>query len=194
VADEPDRACFSCSALGFDVREAGNGQEVIDTWQAWQPHLILMDLGMLAMDGREAAQRIKASSEGSAPIIIALAASSFKQPRRALLQTGCDDFLSKPFQDGDLYEMLRKHLGVQYVYADEPAGAPHLDAGSGEVASAETMAQVSDRNREGISGPRGTILIVDDNPAMLESLRTLLTEQGYTVHIFLDGKLGVCRI
>ena len=53
------------------------------------------------------------------------------------------------------------------------------------------MAQVSDRNREGISGPQGTILIVDDSPALLESLMTLLTEQGYTVHTFLDRNLAL---
>jgi PAS domain S-box-containing protein len=141
--------------VGFDVRQAEGGQEVIDTWQAWRPHLILIDLGMLAMDGREATQRIKAGSEGCAPIIIALAAGSFKQSRRALLQAGCDDLLSMPFQDTDLYEMLRKHLGVQYIYAGNPAGMAHSDAESGEVALAEPIAQASDRNREGINGPKG---------------------------------------
>jgi PAS domain S-box-containing protein len=77
------------------------------------------------------------------------------------------------------------------VYADEPAGTAHSYAGHVTVSPADPVAQASDSNREGISGPKGTILIVDDSPALLESLMTLLAEQGYTVHTFLDGHLAL---
>ncbi|MCP5006568.1 MAG: response regulator, partial [Planctomycetes bacterium] len=46
--------------VGFEVREATNGQEAVARWQEWQPHLIWLDLRMPVMNGYEAAQEIKA--------------------------------------------------------------------------------------------------------------------------------------
>ncbi|MGL6282241.1 MAG: ATP-binding protein, partial [Microcoleaceae cyanobacterium] len=40
--------------LGFDVQQASNGQEAINIWESWQPHLIFMDMRMPIMDGYEA--------------------------------------------------------------------------------------------------------------------------------------------
>ena len=45
--------------LGFDVREAQNGQEAIAQWQTWQPHLIWMDMRMPVIDGYEATRQIR---------------------------------------------------------------------------------------------------------------------------------------
>ncbi|HEY9650144.1 MAG TPA: response regulator, partial [Coleofasciculaceae cyanobacterium] len=47
------------SLVGFEVREASNGQEGIAIWQDWKPHLIWMDMQMPVMDGYEATQYIK---------------------------------------------------------------------------------------------------------------------------------------
>ncbi|NEQ71330.1 MAG: response regulator, partial [Symploca sp. SIO2D2] len=46
--------------LGFLVQEASNGQEAVNMWQSWQPHLIWMDIRMPVMDGYEASKFIKA--------------------------------------------------------------------------------------------------------------------------------------
>ncbi len=110
--------------LGFDVREAANGQEAVDSWSAWQPHLIWMDMRMPVMDGRAATRLIKASPHGKATTIIALTASSFEEERTDILAAGCDDFLRKPFQESDLFALMQKHLGVRFVYQDDPATAP----------------------------------------------------------------------
>ena len=110
--------------LGFDVREAVNGQEAVDSWNAWQPHLIWMDMRMPVMDGRAATRRIKASPNGQATAIIALTASSFEEERANILAAGCDDFLRKPFQEADLFALMQKHLGVHFVYQEDPATAP----------------------------------------------------------------------
>jgi CheY-like chemotaxis protein len=109
--------------LGFDVREAANGQEAVDSWNAWQPHLIWMDMRMPVLDGRAATRRIKASPNGQATAIIALTASSFEEERADILAAGCDDLLCKPFQEADLFALMQKHLGVRFVYQDDPAAA-----------------------------------------------------------------------
>jgi CheY-like chemotaxis protein len=50
--------------------------------------------------------------------IIALSASSFKDELATALVRGCDDFLRKPFQEAEVFEMLQKHLGVRFVYKE----------------------------------------------------------------------------
>ncbi|NRF68480.1 response regulator [Aquincola sp. S2] len=111
------------SPLGFEVREAGNGKEAIEVWEAWQPQLICMDMRMPVMDGREATQRIKATPQGKATVIIALTASSFEEEREQLLAVGCDEFLRKPFRDEVLFEVMQKHLGVKFLYEEARAAA-----------------------------------------------------------------------
>jgi CheY-like chemotaxis protein len=105
--------------LGFEVREAANGQEALAVWADWRPHLIWMDMRMPVMDGHAATQHIKASPHGPATIIIALTASAFHEDRDVILAEGCDDFVRKPFREDEIFERLTRHLGVRFVYADE---------------------------------------------------------------------------
>ena len=89
--------------LGFEVREAANGQEAIEMWQVWEPHLIWMDMRMPVMDGHEATKRIKETTKGQATVIVALTASGLEEERNLILSEGCDDYLRKPFyEEGSL--------------------------------------------------------------------------------------------
>ena len=54
-------------SAGFDIREAQNGQEAIDIWETWQPHLIWMDMRMPVMDGYEATWRIREKEQVGKP-------------------------------------------------------------------------------------------------------------------------------
>jgi two-component system sensor histidine kinase/response regulator len=105
----------------FEVLEAANGQEAIEIWEHWEPHLIWMDMRMPVVDGYEATRRIKATTKGQATVIIALTASAFEEDRSAILSEGCDDFLRKPFRENEIFDALTKHLGVRFVYDDESA-------------------------------------------------------------------------
>ena len=123
--------------LGFEVREAENGQDAIAVWQQWQPHLIWMDMRMPIVDGYEATRQIKAREKGkdqncpsstvnASPsidnqptIVIALTASAFEEDRAAVLFAGCDDFVRKPFREEAIFETMAKHLGVRYLYAEK---------------------------------------------------------------------------
>jgi CheY-like chemotaxis protein len=107
---------------GFEVREAVNGQEAIEIWEAWNPHLIWMDMRMPVMDGHEATKRIKATPKGQNTVIIALTASAFEEDRRRVLAEGCDDFVRKPFHEADIFGKLAQHLQVRFVYKDAREG------------------------------------------------------------------------
>jgi CheY-like chemotaxis protein len=102
--------------LGFELKEAANGKEAIAIWEAWQPHLIWMDMRMPVMDGYEATKFIKSHVKGNATAVIALTASVLEEEKAIVLSAGCDDFLRKPFKETMIFEALTKHLGVQFIY------------------------------------------------------------------------------
>lgn len=104
--------------LGFEIRQAANGKEALNVWQAWNPHLIWMDMRMPVMDGYEATRQIKATTQGMATIIIALTASALEEDKQVILSEGCDDYMRKPFVESDLLEATARHLGVRYIYED----------------------------------------------------------------------------
>jgi signal transduction histidine kinase/CheY-like chemotaxis protein len=104
--------------IGFELKEATNGREAIETWQSWQPHLIWMDMRMPVMNGYEATQQIKSHLNGQATVIIALTASTLEEEKAVVLSAGCDDFVRKPFREEVLFEKMAQYLGVRYVYED----------------------------------------------------------------------------
>ncbi|MEG4273123.1 MULTISPECIES: PAS domain S-box protein [unclassified Microcoleus] len=105
--------------LGFEVREATNGQEAIALHSTWKPHLILMDMLMPVMDGYEATREIKKTLEGRETIIIALTASAFDEQRQIILSAGCNDLICKPFREEVLFEKIAHHLNLRYIYEKE---------------------------------------------------------------------------
>jgi len=107
--------------LGFDLREAINGQEAVEVFEKWHPDLTWMDIRMPVMDGMEATRRIKATEAGVRTKIIALTAHALEDERLRILAAGCDDFIRKPYYESEIYEMLAKHLGLRFLYSDEPA-------------------------------------------------------------------------
>ncbi|MBF2066956.1 MAG: response regulator [Calothrix sp. C42_A2020_038] len=103
--------------LGFAVQEAINGEQGIDLWHSWQPHLIFMDMQMPLLDGYQATQKIKAlvQEKRQATKIIALTASALEEERVKIFSAGCDDFQSKPFQAEEIFDKIATHLGVVYI-------------------------------------------------------------------------------
>jgi len=104
--------------LGFELKEATNGQEAIEIWDCWEPHLIWMDMRIPVMDGYEATQYIKSTIKGQATAIIALTASVLEEERAVILSAGCDAFMRKPFREADIFDAMHKQIGVRYIYED----------------------------------------------------------------------------
>lgn len=128
-------------SVGFSAREATNGQEGIEIWETWQPHLIWMDMRMPVMDGYETIRRIKATPQGQQTCIIAITASAFEHERSEILETGCDDVVIKPFREEILFDKMVQCLGVRFVYG---AGAVQTDSDQGsEETEAETLSYES---------------------------------------------------
>ncbi len=128
VDDEADNRLLLLDLLtsvGFSVQEASNGTEATEIWQAWQPHLIWMDLRMPQMNGYEATKSIrktesKLGKQGLSTKIIALTASAFKEERDITLASGFDDFVIKPFEESLIWSNMSQHLGVEFIYQRSP--------------------------------------------------------------------------
>ena len=131
--------------LGFELREAVNGQEALEIWKKWQPHLIWMDVRMPLTDGYEATQIIR-KMENQNPdadfrtVVIAITASAFEEERAVAMSEGCDGFLRKPFREADMFELMRRHLGVRFVYETESDASGKGASGEKEVLNPADLA------------------------------------------------------
>ncbi|MBU1168576.1 MAG: transporter substrate-binding domain-containing protein [Proteobacteria bacterium] len=105
--------------VGFEVKEAVNGQECMTLFKSWQPHLILMDIRMPVMDGIKASELIKASERGKDTVIIAVSASALEEERIRILECGADAFIRKPYKESVILEEIKNSLKVIYVYENE---------------------------------------------------------------------------
>ena len=138
VDDKLDNRLLLVSVLtnmGFQVREAENGQKAIREFQEWQPHLIWMDMRMPVMDGYEATAKIRQLEGGDKVKIIALTASVFKEQHQHIIDIGCDTVLYKPFHIPEIFATLVKYIGVNFIYEDTPttSALPVTKKISGEI-------------------------------------------------------------
>lgn len=99
--------------LGVAMKIANNGQEALDLVQFESFDLVLMDCQMPVMDGFEATARIRERERnlGLPTIpIVALTANAISGDREDCLARGMDDYLSKPFSQQQLHELLSRWL------------------------------------------------------------------------------------
>jgi two-component system, chemotaxis family, sensor kinase Cph1 len=106
-------------SVGFEVYSAENGLQALAFYQDWEPDLIWMDMQMPVMNGYEVTQKIRAMTQRKSPIIIALSASAFEEDRQLMLQNGCNDFVTKPFEESVIFEKMAEYLNLRYVYAED---------------------------------------------------------------------------
>ena len=128
VDDDADNRALLTTVLGqvgFEVREAVDGNTAVAAFKQWHPHLICMDMRMPVMDGYEATKRIRASEGSETVKILAVTASVFEEQRPEILAAGCDELVRKPIDENALLGAIGRLLGVDYRYAEavEP-GAP----------------------------------------------------------------------
>jgi two-component system sensor histidine kinase/response regulator len=166
---------------GFEVRVAENGEEAIEHFQHWQPHLIWMDMQMPVLDGYEATRRIRKLTGGEAVKILAITASPFKEQIQEILACGCDEFVGKPFRDHEIFETMARHLDIKYLFKDTaeealPKETFHLTAEMLAGIPAELMQKLNETtlvlNQEAILEVIDRI--AEHEPNAAKRLRTLV--------------------
>ena len=92
---------------GYDVRIAGDGEAALDQAAAYNPDLVILDLGLPKLDGIEVARRLRSADD--VPILM-LTARDAVESRVEGLDSGADDYLVKPFERQELLARLRALL------------------------------------------------------------------------------------
>jgi DNA-binding response OmpR family regulator len=109
---EDDREIARVLALeldhaGYEPRVVTDGPAALSAVIEWDPHLVLLDLGLPTLDGIEVCRRIRA---GAATPIVVLTARGSVQDRVAGLDAGADDYIAKPFSLEELLARIRSTL------------------------------------------------------------------------------------
>jgi two-component system KDP operon response regulator KdpE len=110
VDDEPQIVRFlkpALSAAGFETVVADRGSEALKKAALLAPDLILLDLGLPDIDGKDVIRQLRARS--SVPIVV-LSARDRETEKIAALDLGADDYINKPFGIGELMARIRTAL------------------------------------------------------------------------------------
>lgn len=110
VDDEPQIQRFlkpSLTAAGYHVLAAQDGAEALKAAATQAPDLVLLDLGLPDIDGKEIIRRIRSWSQ--MPIIV-LSARDREAEKIEALDLGADDYINKPFGIGELMARIRTAL------------------------------------------------------------------------------------
>jgi len=148
------------TAHGYHVAEASDVRSAMHSWESSRPDVILLDLGLPDGDGSALIRRIR--RDATTPILI-LSARNAEPDKVAALETGADDFVTKPF---GLPE-LRARIGALL----RRAGGPAADAGG--VVSVDLVVIDIARREVTVGGQA-----VELTPREYELLKTMLMHPG----------------
>ena len=95
-------------AQGYEVEVAATGHAARDRASAWEPDLVLLDLGLPDVDGVEVCRDLRAG--GSTAAIVVLTARTEEIDVIVALDAGADDYLTKPVRLAELLARVRAHL------------------------------------------------------------------------------------
>ena len=110
------------TAGGFDIRLAATGAEGLALVEQASPDIVLLDLGLPDMDGRDVCRALRQTS--TVPIIM-LTARGLETDRVVGLEIGADDYVTKPFSVAELTARMRAVLRRSTAApASAPSSAP----------------------------------------------------------------------
>jgi CheY-like chemotaxis protein/HPt (histidine-containing phosphotransfer) domain-containing protein len=169
--------------LGLLTVEAGDGQEAVDIIREWDISLVLMDLEMPVMDGKEATAQIRGMGKLPQDVpILAMTAHSNDSLRMDCLSLGMNGYLTKPVDLQELYAALQKWLPGGLADAHGETGA-----GSAWTAAAESGRDVPINTDAGLATTGGNkklyhnllIRFVERYGQGMSLLRELLEKESY---------------
>ena len=143
LADDVDdlRALLRASieATGAEVVEAVNGREALERLRATSPDLVLMDMHMPVMDGRDAVAQLR--RDGHALPVYACSADVMEADVASFIALGCTGALAKPIDLHALHAVLARHLPP----ADTPPPVLPVEPATPADPLAAALAQIRQR-------------------------------------------------
>ncbi|MDE2236012.1 MAG: response regulator [Gammaproteobacteria bacterium] len=122
IEDDPHIRRFVHTALasqGYEVIESANGERGLTEAAARKPDLVILDLGLPDMDGIQVLHSLR--EWASMPVIV-LSARAMESAKIMALDSGADDYLTKPFGAGELLARVRTALRHATATGEQNAG------------------------------------------------------------------------
>lgn len=111
---------YNLEAAGFDVAQAYDGEEALTLLAEREPDLVLIDWMLPQLSGIELCRRLRRRPESQHVPIIMLTARTEESDRLRGLETGADDYMTKPFSPAELLARIRAVLRrVRPAFADQ---------------------------------------------------------------------------
>ena len=104
------------AGIDCEVRLADNGTAALDMVETEPPDLVLLDVQMPGIDGYEVCRRIKARPRGRLLPVVMITALSQTADRVTALESGADDFMTKPVERAELVARVRSALRLKALY------------------------------------------------------------------------------
>ncbi len=102
---------FTLTGAGYDVVEAGDGQEALNKLEKTSVNMLLTDLNMPEMDGIELIRKVRAMQAYRFVPIVMLTTESQQQKKQEGKAAGATGWIVKPFKPEQLLAVVRKVLG-----------------------------------------------------------------------------------
>jgi PAS domain S-box-containing protein len=188
------------ASVGFVTRYAVNGVEAVQMVHEWKPRLVLMDMAMPVMDGYEATNKIKASPDIKSTAIVAVTASAFEEDKKRILDEGADDYLSKPFKDAELFEIIGRLTGAEYVYEETGGGEKASEASDDKALMRKSIAALPldlvGQLRDAVESADLDRLndlakhLITDNPTLAQRIQEMAARYEYEalIELFSQGE------
>lgn len=104
---------FILEKNGYETFLAMNGRDGVNAASKQKPNLIIMDLSMPEMDGWTATRIIKENAQTSPTPLIALTAHALPGDRQRAIDSGCDEYVTKPMDLLELVEIVDRWIGAK---------------------------------------------------------------------------------
>jgi len=137
---------------GYQVLTASDGREGMKAIVSFEPDLVLSDWMMPQVDGLELCQAVKTGLREAAPYFILLTARGEINDKLLALETGADDYLVKPCDQGELMARVRAGLRIVLLTKDLRRSAVEMQGVAEELA----------RVREQLASPNGAPVLCPD--------------------------------
>jgi adenylate cyclase len=182
VPDNVDILQMRLESQGYEVATAGDGAEALEKTRALHPDLVLLDIMMPKIDGIEVVKRLKADPSLPFIPVILVTAKADASDVIAGLESGGDDYLTKPVDHAALLARVRAMLRIKSLHDTVQAQAQRLEEQTAELAGwnktleERVAAQVDEIERMGrlkrfLAPQIAETIVSSGGDAMLESHR-----------------------
>jgi adenylate cyclase len=135
VPDNVDILQMRLESQGYEVVTAGDGAEALEMTRELLPDLVLLDIMMPKMDGIETVKRLKADPALPFIPVILVTAKADNKDVIAGLESGGDDYLTKPVDHAALSARVRAMLRIKALHDTVQAQAQQLEEQAAELAA-----------------------------------------------------------